>query len=362
MSLAAYLPDDRRRALAQGRDLLDRASGAALFADISGFTPLTEVLARVLGPRLGVEELTRQLNQVYDALIVEVKRFGGSVVFFSGDAITCWFDDGSWGNAAASESPAPNSQLPSPARAVACALAFQQAIRAFEAIPLPDGETTALALKVAIAFGPARRFVVGDPAVQCRDVLPGATLDRLAAAEHFARPREVLLDSKTVESLGDAIRISEWRMDTETGERFAVLRELKIENVELKNPDVASDLSQFSILNSQFKAWLLPTVYARLAAGHDDVPIELRPTTALLLRFGRLDYDGDDAAGAHLDRYIRWVEGILERYGGTLIDLTIGDKGSYLYSAFGAPVAHENDAERALRAALELLTPPPEQP
>src|SRR5262245_27839306 len=93
MSLAAYLPDDRRRALAQGRDLPDRTSGAALFADISGFTPLTEALARDLGPRLGAEELTRQLNLVYDTLIAQVKRFGGSVLFFSGDAITCWFDD-----------------------------------------------------------------------------------------------------------------------------------------------------------------------------------------------------------------------------------------------------------------------------
>lgn len=42
MSLSAYLPPDRRRALQTGQQLPDRASGAALFADISGFTPLTE--------------------------------------------------------------------------------------------------------------------------------------------------------------------------------------------------------------------------------------------------------------------------------------------------------------------------------
>ena len=48
---------------------------------------------RSLGPRRGAEELTALLNQVYDALIAEVDCFGGSVMGFCGDAITCWFDE-----------------------------------------------------------------------------------------------------------------------------------------------------------------------------------------------------------------------------------------------------------------------------
>jgi len=40
------------------------ARGTVLFADISGFTPLTEALVRTLGPRRGAEELARQLNEV----------------------------------------------------------------------------------------------------------------------------------------------------------------------------------------------------------------------------------------------------------------------------------------------------------
>ena len=92
MEWGAYIPMDRRQAIARGQGLPDRASGAALFADISGFTPLTELLAEELGPRRGAEELTRQLNRVYDALIAEVHRYSGSVISFSGDAITCWFD------------------------------------------------------------------------------------------------------------------------------------------------------------------------------------------------------------------------------------------------------------------------------
>ena len=50
---APYIPMDRRQALAAGRELASTAWGAALFADISGFTPLTEALARELGPQRG---------------------------------------------------------------------------------------------------------------------------------------------------------------------------------------------------------------------------------------------------------------------------------------------------------------------
>src|SRR5262245_12272088 len=75
--LTAYLPHDRRQALARGESLADRTHGVALFADISGFTPLTEALASQLGPRRGAEALTFHLDRVYAALIAEVERFGG---------------------------------------------------------------------------------------------------------------------------------------------------------------------------------------------------------------------------------------------------------------------------------------------
>ncbi len=41
-------------------------------------------------------------------------------------------------------------------------------------------------------------------------------------------------------------------------------------------------------------------------------------------------------------------------YGGNVLQLTLGDKGAYLYGVFGSPVAHEDDAARAATAALEL--------
>ena len=176
-NLHTYLPQDRQRALARGETLPDHATGAALFADISGFTPLTEALTQQLGPRRGIEELTHQINAVYDALITEIEKVGGSVIGFAGDAITCWLD-GDTG-----------------LRAVTAALALQAAMSAFPR----------LGLKVAVTSGPVRRFVVGDPAVQLLDALTGATVARLATAEHLATRGEVLIDTATADDLGGTV-------------------------------------------------------------------------------------------------------------------------------------------------------------
>ena len=139
------IPTDRRHALARGKDLPDRAAGSALFVDISGFTPVAEALAAELGPQRGAEELTLYLNQVYDALIAELDRFQGSVIGFSGDAVTCWFD-GDIGLAAAT-----------------CALQMHGAMRQFSTISLATGEEFPLTVKAGVAAGEASRFLVGAP-------------------------------------------------------------------------------------------------------------------------------------------------------------------------------------------------------
>ena len=57
-----------------------------------------------------------------------------------------------------------------------------------------------------------------------------------------------------------------------------------------------------------------------------------------------------------LERFFTLVDAIVDRFGGT-IDKHIGDAAMAL---FGAPVAHGNDAERAVRAALEIHASLPE--
>lgn len=326
---------DRRLALAEGRDLPERTKGSALFADISGFTPLTEMLARQLGPRRGAEELTRQLNRVYDALIVVLHHYGGSVIGFSGDAITCWLDgdDGQRGTAAA--------------------LSMQTAMAQFANIRFGE-EAISLALKIAVVVGPVRRFIVGDPNYLLMDVLAGETLSRLAGAEHQADKGDVIIDEQIAVVLGDGVQIQEWRTDHESHERYAVVTQLTIDVPGQSWPHLPPD----ALSDEQARAWLLPAVYRRLQGAQGAFLAELRPSSALFLRFGGIDYDNDEDAPQKLDAFVQGVEKILARYEGSLLQLTIGDKGSYLYASMGAPIAHEDNIDRNLRVAWELLTLP----
>src|SRR4051812_10186625 len=90
--LSTFLAQDRRHALVQNTPLAHRTEGTALFADVSGFTTLTEMLAQALGPERDAEEVARLLSDVFGSLIDQVDQFRGAVIGFSGDAITCWFD------------------------------------------------------------------------------------------------------------------------------------------------------------------------------------------------------------------------------------------------------------------------------
>lgn len=334
-SLLVYIPVDRRHAMAQGTTLPDRTSGSALFADVSGFTPLTEALVSELGSQRGAEELTGYLNQVYDALIDELHHWGGSAIAFAGDAVTCWFDgdDG--------------------VRATACALAMQEAMRAFSAVQTPAGSTVQLSMKAAVAVGAARRFLVGDPQSRVIDAVAGATLERLAAGEHEANRGEVILAPCALKALEDQVTIGEIR-EAQDGRRFGVITSLLTD----PQPPQLPELAMENLSEEEVRTWLLPPVYRRLLRGLGDFLAELRPTVAVFMRFSGIDYDDDDAAGEKLDKTIRAVQSIVDRYQGTLIDLNIGDKGSYLYVNFGAPLAHENNAARAASAALELRNLP----
>ncbi|MDZ4719102.1 MAG: tetratricopeptide repeat protein [Roseiflexaceae bacterium] len=335
-AINSFIPMDRRHALVRGAPLADRTSGAALFADISGFTPLTEALAAALNPQRGAEELSALLDQVYAALTAEIDRYGGSVIGFSGDAITCWFDRDHG------------------IRAITCATELQSVMRVFATLSLAGGVQAALGIKVAVSIGPARRFLVGDPAIRHIEVLAGATIDRLATAERQAKRGEIVLVAEDAEQLASAIETTELRVAEESGVRVAVVGRI----LAPANPAPWPELPDTIITPDTARPWLLPAVFERLQGAHGLFVNELRPAVALFVGFGDLDYDGDDRAGEQLNDYVRWVQRVLARYEGVLLDITMGDKGGYLYAVFGLPQAHPDDAARAAEAAIELRNPP----
>ncbi|HMB21930.1 MAG TPA: tetratricopeptide repeat protein [Anaerolineales bacterium] len=341
MNLHIYLPQDRLHALAQGKGLPDRTYGSALFADISGFTSLTETLRNALGARRGAEELTRILETVYSALIARIEEFGGSVISFAGDSMLCWFDS----------SPQANEQqagLSSAPLAVACAQALQKTMQMFTDVSLPDQTTTALTLKVAIATGPARRFIVGDPNIHLMDALAGATIARTALAEHLTQKGEILLDAATTEELSEGITIQEWRLDPETQERFTVLEKLTQSMETPRLPPQEPD----HLPLEEIRPWL-PHLLVEREKSQGSFLSEFRPCAVLFVRFIGIDFDCNEAR-TQLDLFIRLAQDIVRRYDGMLVQTIIGDKGSYAYINFGMMTMHEDDERRAVKTALEL--------
>ena len=188
----SYLSADRLAALAEGRELPASGQGAALTADISGFTALTELLARTRGERRGADELASLLNIVYEVLIAQVERAGAAIISFSGDAMLCWFarDNG--------------------AAALRCAAAIQAAMAGLELPPVSGVGSVSLAVKCAIVCGQAYRLRLGDGEIQYLDTLAGPALLDLAAIEQLARPGEIVVD-RAIASRLPAPEIKEWR-------------------------------------------------------------------------------------------------------------------------------------------------------
>ena len=338
MALHAYIPQDRLRALVRGQAMPQHCEGTVLFADIAGFTALTEALTQGQGQRRGVEELTRRINAVHQALIAEIERCGGSVVALAGDGLTCWFDAAD-GNAAR--------------RATLAAQRMQRAVVVF------DG----LLVKVGAASGSALRIPVGDANIQLIDLLVGETVARAVAAEGLALPGEVLLDAATAAALPNA---DVMRQRTGSGETCFVLdagHEAALDDAAAgaSGASIALTTSMAStawpaaatahIDPALLRPWVLPVVFDRESAGGGLFATELRPATALFIRL-RLNAT---IVADQLATRVAQAQRTVHQHGGMLLEVTVDAHGACLYANFGAAQAHEDDASRALRAALSVL-------
>ncbi len=328
-SLDMFIPEDRRQALARGESLPDRSFGAVLFADLSGYTKLMEALSTQLGPQRGAEELIRQMEQLYTGLIAEIHNYRGSVIGISGDGITCWFD-GDDGR-----------------RATSCAIVIQNNISQKVEFSLPSNFSTPLGIKVAVIVGPVRRFLIGDPSIQLLEVIAGNELDRVVLAEQLLKPGEIVVGVELLKKLGGLAQGVEWRQ-TPDNEYFAVITGLS----EVLPPDPWPQIPQLE--EEIARKWVFASVYHRIMDGEFNFLPELRQAVPMFVKFNGIDYDRDENAGQKLDTFIRWVQAILAHYEGYLCQLTIGDKGSNLLIAFGAPISHEDNIQRALATASKL--------
>jgi class 3 adenylate cyclase len=332
-AFASFVPIDRLRALASGETLPDRARGAALMGDLSSFTPLAVELRKSLAAKRAAEEITRHLNAIFTPIIDITHRFGGSVINFAGDALTCWFDadDGT--------------------RATAAALAMEKSVAEVRPVELPGGRQLSVGIRIAVVAGDVRRFLLGDPRLQCIDTLAGSLLDRLDAGLRAAANGEVLVGDEVAAALGGDLDVVERRASA-GGERFVSVGGLR------RDVAARTGLDLPRVPAAQLRPWVPPQIATRLATGGDSLLAEVRPVVAMFIRFDGGQFDDDQSDGKRFDDYVRFVQRAVAELEGDVVELTVGDKGSSLYVVFGATVAHEDDPLRAVRAAIALRTPP----
>ncbi|HEU5113020.1 MAG TPA: AAA family ATPase, partial [Acidimicrobiia bacterium] len=328
-SFEVYLPMDRRRELAGLGTLPATSVGAALLADISGFTHLTEVLSRNLGPRRGAEELSRLLNQVFGPTTSAIHEHGGSVISFGGDSVISWFagDDGSQATAAALS-----------------LRAFIEVFREQEA----GGPAGDIDIKVAVVHGTSRRVRVGRPEHAYMDLLAGEVVESLSSEARLLQRGEVAVSREVAEALGFG---AELRTISSDGHVRFLVDSLASE------PDRVISIDDYSIDEAVTRQWLLPDVHERIEQRLQGLLAELRDVVAIFVGFEGIDHVNDDDAGAALDTSVSWAQDVLAKYEGVVLQTLIDDKGCHLYAVFGASVSHEDEARRAVIAALELTEP-----
>jgi class 3 adenylate cyclase/tetratricopeptide (TPR) repeat protein len=332
-NLDRYLPLDRRFELSQNKRLVQRSTGAVLFADISGFTQVTDIFISELGPQSGAEELNIQLNRIYGSLIDFIHQYHGDVIGFGGDSITCWFsgDDGRL--------------------ATSAGLAIQHCMPKIDIISTLKNTRIKIGIKISLAAGLGQRFLVGDKNIQNIEVLAGKLLTKIFVADKLAKSGEVIVDDEISRALGDQLIVCERRKDEKFG-FFAVVKDL----YPVIPPDPWPTVGKLPA--RIVRSWILPPIYERLISGQERFFAEFRWCVPLFIKFSEIEFDDDSDAPNKLSTFVKHVQTVLNHYGGHLLQLVLGDKGSYIYSVFGALVANENDIIRCVSAAMDIIDLP----
>lgn len=307
---------------ADGGPAAERTPAGVLFADISGFTPLTERFAQE--GAAGTETLTRVLNAYFGRIIDTVLDEGGDIIKFAGDALIAIWQD-------------PEADLATlAARAAGCGLALQEVLADY---PLPAGAR--LSLKVATGAGTVLLADLGGVQGRRELVIAGPALSELGDAGHEAAPGDVIVAASAWPLLAGA-----------EGEPLAHghrrLRALSRQEARGPLPRPGAGPEREAAL----AGYLPGAVLSRLAAGQLTWLAELRQVTVVFVNLTGFNHETPLAEAQAL---MRAMQTVLYRFEGSVNKLSVDDKGISLLSAFGLPpFAHEDDPERAVQAAMAL--------
>jgi class 3 adenylate cyclase/tetratricopeptide (TPR) repeat protein len=297
--------------------------GTFVFADVSGFTRLSERLARIGSE--GAELLVDAINSCFSALLADAYAQGGSLVKFGGDALLLWFEG------AGHEE-----------RACSSAFAMQQTIRRVGRVHAGPTETV-LRMSVGIHSGRYAMFLVGDSNREL--IVAGRAASTVVAMEAAASAGQILVSSDT------AAHLPHDCLGSARGPGVLLKREPPRRLPPPTEPPARPA--------DELIAGCLPVELRRHVLSSPAAP-EHRAVTVGFVQFGDLDdlieRRGPTEAAALLDGFVRSAQKALDRYEVCLIASDIATDGGKLYICSGAPRAVGDDEERILLAVRQIMT------
>ena len=356
--MPAYLVQEKMRRPVAGLVSGQMLRGSLLFSDVSGFTPLSERLA-VLGPE-GAERVTAIMNQYFATMLEIISWSGGVLLKFAGDAMLVYFPEQENGAHAG--------------WAVRAGQRMLRAMKNFAQLETPKGTVT-LQMKVGLATGEFLAASVGSEKRMEYFVVGPAVTRTMAAEGKTTGGGQLVVNEATLQAFTEA------QVLKSLPDGFALLQpgaEQAIDDFEIKaetrrargavpwNASPRAILAQIEVALRQIQAlipYLAPELVERIVAHarRRQVESEYRPTTVMFCNFTGPEVllDTWGAVGVQritsiLNAYFSSMQEVIARYGGIISRVDPYSKGTKMLVLFGAPVAHEDDPQRAVSAALAM--------
>ncbi|KAL3921149.1 MAG: hypothetical protein SGPRY_005001, partial [Prymnesium sp.] len=308
-------------------------SGVALFADISGFSQLNERFAPYGGEGFG--QMMSLVNFYFTQMTKIISACGGDVIKFAGDAlIVLWLD-------------APKSVLMH--RACECALELQDALHNAQM-----NSSLLLSLKIGIGVGSATMFYVGGHQSRCEYFAAGPALRESFEACALAGSGDVMVSAAVHAEVKEMCQAREvggcWSICTM--QRSFHKRSLASRALPERLSEVIARLRSY-VPSAMLKAVELE---AQLGQSVRSWTASVVEASVLFVHFGiegLMDLMDLDCERIHLA--VVAVQRCVTELGGSIHRFTVDDKGCVMKVVFGANEPLEQQPQRALLAALQLV-------
>jgi len=297
--------------------------GSAVFVDISGFTKLSERLARK--GREGAEQITDAIGRSFESILFVAYENGGSLLKFGGDALLLWFEGD--GHAV---------------RACRATVFMRRTLRDVGRIEVPGAKVT-LRMTQGVHSGRFHFFAVGSSHFELLPV--GPAWSRLVTMEHGADPGEIVVSPETAALLRARC------LGGPKGPGTILRREPQ--GYKEKRPLVPRPKMPAATV----ERCLPVAVRAHVLAGGGTS--EHRPVTIAFVHFegtdAMIDRDGPVAIAEELHRLVSAIEAATDKHGVSLLASDVDADGGKLILTAGAPSATGDDEERMLLALRSIV-------